>query len=356
MEIVDLGLREAYIAAGEELRGAMVVAGIAERHPPDSPHRRWADRELRVLLGEYRDQHVRRGPPAQRAENAELLLNFLESLGLEPSFTDYRAAIVAHRRAGNAGRAAELVERVVRAPVTEPGRWFSLVQLLTEAGQLDRASALLAEIARGEHARGARPAPRRRPAAPDRDRARAPARARAGTRSRSPAERWTGSVASARRPSGRSSASAATLVGALARRAGWPAPAVYRPPRPGDRDRRPRLRRDGGPGWPTSPGRPRSSRSCSSSPADVQSLETSDLVRFGAFVFGAPALVYLVNRAEIAREVAKEALAASHAAELRLEAERQRIEAAGELSSRPTPRRSGTARGSRRWPRRSPSP
>jgi signal transduction histidine kinase len=66
-------------------------------------------------------------------------------------------------------------------------------------------------------------------------------------------------------------------------------------------------------------------------PGGVQSLETSDLVRFGAFVFGAPALVYLVNRAEIAREVAKEALDASHAAELRLEAERQRIEASGEL-------------------------
>ena len=150
-EIVDAGLREAYVAAGEELRGAMVVAGIAERHPPDSPQRRWADRELRVLLGEYRDQHVRRGPAPQRAENAELLLNFLESIGLEPSFTDFRAAIVAHRRAGNAERAAELVERVMRAPVTEPGRWFSLVQLLTESGQLDRASALLAEIARGEH-------------------------------------------------------------------------------------------------------------------------------------------------------------------------------------------------------------
>jgi hypothetical protein len=39
----------------------------------------------------------------------------------------------------------------VAAPVTEPGRWFSLVQLLTEAGQLDRASELLAQIARGEH-------------------------------------------------------------------------------------------------------------------------------------------------------------------------------------------------------------
>ncbi|HUF07582.1 MAG TPA: J domain-containing protein [Candidatus Binatia bacterium] len=149
-EVVDAGLREAYITAGEELRGAMVVARIAERHGPDSPQWRWAERELRVLLGEYRDQHVRRGPAAQRAENAELLLNFLESIGLEPSFTDYRAAIVAHRRAQHAGRATELVERVMAAPVTEPGRWFSLVQLLTEAGQLDRASVLLAEIARGD--------------------------------------------------------------------------------------------------------------------------------------------------------------------------------------------------------------
>jgi hypothetical protein len=149
-EIVDAGLREAYITAGEELRGAMIVASIGERHGAASAQGRWAERELRVLLGEYRDQHVRRGPAAQRAENAELLLNFLESLGHEPSFTDYRAAIVAHRRVHNAGRAAELVERVMAAPVTEPGRWFSLVQLLTEAGQLDRASALLAEIARGD--------------------------------------------------------------------------------------------------------------------------------------------------------------------------------------------------------------
>lgn len=151
-EVVELGLRDAYLAAGEELRGAMMVARFAERHPPDSAQRRWAERELRVLLGEYRDAHVRRGGPvAQRAENAELLLNFLESLEIEPSFTDYRAAIVAHRRAGHDGRAAELVERVMAAPINEPGRWFSLVQVLTEAGQLDRASALLAEIARGEH-------------------------------------------------------------------------------------------------------------------------------------------------------------------------------------------------------------
>jgi DnaJ domain len=150
-EIVDLGLRDAYLAAGEELRGAMVIADIGARHEPDTPQRRWADRELRVLLGEYRDAHVRRGPAVRRAENAELLLNFLESLGVEPSFTDYRSAIVAHRRAGHAGRAAELLERVMAAPVTEPGRLFSLVQVLTEAGQLDRASELLAAIARGDH-------------------------------------------------------------------------------------------------------------------------------------------------------------------------------------------------------------
>ena len=150
-EIVDANLREAYISAGEELRGAMQLREIAEREPAGSAQRRWAERELRVLLGEYRDAHVRRGPAARRAENAEFLINFLESLEVEPSFTDYRAAIVAHRRAGHGGRAAELVERVMAAPVPEPGRWFSLVQLLTEAGQLDRASELLAAIARGEH-------------------------------------------------------------------------------------------------------------------------------------------------------------------------------------------------------------
>jgi curved DNA-binding protein CbpA len=150
-EVVELGLRDAYVAAGEELRGAMVLSAFADRYGTSSPERRWAEREVRVLLGEYRDAHVRRGRVAERAENAELLLNFLESIGLEPSFTDYRAAIVAHRRAGHEGRAAELLERVVAAPIPEPGRWFSLVQLLTEAGQLDRASALLAAIARGEH-------------------------------------------------------------------------------------------------------------------------------------------------------------------------------------------------------------
>lgn len=150
-EMVDGGLREAYTAAGEELRGAMAFAAIAEAEHSDSAGRRWAERELRALLGEYRDRRVRRGRVAERAENAELLLNFLESIEVEPSFTDYRAAIAAHRRAGHAGRAGELVERVMNLPVTDPGRRFSLVQLLTEAGQLDRASTLLAAIARGDH-------------------------------------------------------------------------------------------------------------------------------------------------------------------------------------------------------------
>jgi signal transduction histidine kinase len=66
-------------------------------------------------------------------------------------------------------------------------------------------------------------------------------------------------------------------------------------------------------------------------PGGAQALETADLIRFGAFVFGAPALVYLVNRAETAREIASQALAASRAAEQRLEAERRRIEASGLL-------------------------
>jgi hypothetical protein len=44
-----------------------------------------------------------------------------------------------------------LVERAAASPVLDPGRWFSLVQILTEAGETERASGLLAEIARGEH-------------------------------------------------------------------------------------------------------------------------------------------------------------------------------------------------------------
>lgn len=144
-------LRPAYLAAGDLLRGVGFLRTAAERYPVGTPPRRWVDRELRALLGEYRDQMVRRGLPAARAEAAELLLNYLEALDMEPGFPDVRAAIRAHLRAGNRDRAVELLERAVTAPIREPARRFSVVQLLTEAGELDRASTLLAEIARGDH-------------------------------------------------------------------------------------------------------------------------------------------------------------------------------------------------------------
>ncbi len=149
--VVSAGLRDAYLSSGMYLRGASFFEHIGHRWPAESAQRRWIDRELRVLLGEFRDARVRRGRPEERAENAELLLNFLEVLGGEPSVADVRAAVAAHRRAGHDGRAAELVERAVEGPVHDAGRWYSIVQLLTEAGQLNRASALLASIARGEH-------------------------------------------------------------------------------------------------------------------------------------------------------------------------------------------------------------
>ena len=149
--LVRVNIREAYLATGMYLRGASFLQRIGERWPARSVQRAWTRREVRTLLAEFRDAQVRRGRSADRAENAELLLNFLEALEVEPSIADVRAAIAAHRRAGHAERAAELVERAVAVPVSEPGRWFSLLQLLTEAGETERASALLAEIARGEH-------------------------------------------------------------------------------------------------------------------------------------------------------------------------------------------------------------
>jgi curved DNA-binding protein CbpA len=149
--LVKSGLRDAYSASGSHLRGVAFLRDVAQRYPVGTLQRRWVDRELRVLLGEFRDRRVRRGAPEDRAEAAELLLNYLEALEMEPGFPDVRAAILAHRRAGHAGRAAELLERVLARPVTEPARWYSIVQLLTEAGQIDRASTLLAEIARGDH-------------------------------------------------------------------------------------------------------------------------------------------------------------------------------------------------------------
>jgi hypothetical protein len=149
--LVRANLRQAYLVAGEYLRGTGFLRTIAIRYPAGSPQRRWVDRELRALLGEYRDARVRRGRPEDRAEAAELLLNYLEALEMPPGFADVRAAIMAHLRAGHAARAAELLERAAAVPITEPARWFSMVQLLTEGGQLERASAILAAIARGDH-------------------------------------------------------------------------------------------------------------------------------------------------------------------------------------------------------------
>jgi hypothetical protein len=149
--LVGANLRDTYLATEMYLRGASFLERAGERWPEGSHQRRWAEREVRALLAGFRNARVRRGRAAERAENAELLLNFLEALGVEPTIVDVRAAVAAHRRAGHAGRAAELVERAVAAPLTEGGRWYSIVQLLTEAGETDRASAILAEIARGEH-------------------------------------------------------------------------------------------------------------------------------------------------------------------------------------------------------------
>jgi DnaJ-like protein len=149
--LVRADLRGAYVAASEFLRGVGFLREIAMHYAAGTAQRKWIDRELRALLAEYRDARVRKGRPEDRAEAAELLLNYLEALEMPPAFADVRAAIMAHLRAGHAGRASELLERAVATPITEAARWFSMVQLLTEGGQLDRASAMLAEIARGDH-------------------------------------------------------------------------------------------------------------------------------------------------------------------------------------------------------------
>jgi hypothetical protein len=149
--LVRADLRAAYVAAEEYLRGTGFLRTVAMQYASGSPQRKWVDRELRALLADYRDARVRKGRPEDRAEAAELLLNYLEALEMPLAFADVRAAIKAHVRAGHVGRAAELLERAVAVPITEPARWFSMVQLLTEGGQLDRASAMLAGIARGDH-------------------------------------------------------------------------------------------------------------------------------------------------------------------------------------------------------------
>jgi hypothetical protein len=149
--LVRADLRAAYVSASEFLRGVGFLRTVGQGYAPGTSQRKWVDRELRALLAEYRDARVRKGRPEDRAEAAELLLNYLEALEMPAAFADVRAAIKAHVRAGHVGRAAELLERAVAEVITEPARRFSLVQLLTEGGQLDRASAMLAEIARGDH-------------------------------------------------------------------------------------------------------------------------------------------------------------------------------------------------------------
>lgn len=149
--LASADLREAYLATGRQLAGATFLAEVAERWPAGSPARAWVEREQRALLADFREHHVRRGTAAGRAADADLLLDYLAGLALEPGFADLRAAHLAHRRAGNRERAGAILERLLAAPVTDGDGWYARVQLLTEAGELDRASALLAEVARGEH-------------------------------------------------------------------------------------------------------------------------------------------------------------------------------------------------------------
>ena len=102
--LVGADLRHAYVTSHEYLRGTGFLRTVGLRYAAGSAQRRWVDRELRALLVEYRDARVRRGRPEDRAEAAELLLNYLEALEMPPAFADVRAAIMAHLRAGHAER------------------------------------------------------------------------------------------------------------------------------------------------------------------------------------------------------------------------------------------------------------
>jgi DnaJ domain len=145
----DLG--SAYEATDRHLAGATFLAEVGERWPAGSAARTWVDREKRSLLADFRERHVRRGPAAQRAANADLLFDYLAGLAMEPAYADLRAAHLAHRKAGHTERAADLLERLLALPVGDGDGWYGRVQLLTDAGELERASTLLAEVARGEH-------------------------------------------------------------------------------------------------------------------------------------------------------------------------------------------------------------
>ncbi len=147
--LVRADLRNAYQATDRHLAGASFLGEVGERWVPGSVPRAWLEREERALLADFRDQHVRRG--TDRANQADLLLDYLASLDLEPTPTDLRAAYAAYRRAGRTDSAGVLLDRLLAIPVTDGDGWYTRVQLLTEAGALDAASALLAEIARGEH-------------------------------------------------------------------------------------------------------------------------------------------------------------------------------------------------------------
>jgi tetratricopeptide (TPR) repeat protein len=149
--LAQSGLRDAYQLTDRHLAGAAFLAEAGERWPSEAPARTWVHRELRVLLADFRERHVRRGPAAERAANATLLLDYLAGLDMEPTGVDLRAAYLAHRRAGNRGQADILFERLLDLPVSPGDGWYTRVQLLTDAGEIERASSLLAAVARGDH-------------------------------------------------------------------------------------------------------------------------------------------------------------------------------------------------------------
>ncbi len=152
-------LRGAYELTDRHLAGAAFMAEAGARWPPGAlAARTWLQRELRALLADFRERHVRRGPVAERAVNADLLLDYLAGLALEPTVPDLRASYLAHRRMGNAAQAGALLERLLEQPVTDGDGWYTRIQLLTDAGDLDRASALLAAVARGDRPDALNPA------------------------------------------------------------------------------------------------------------------------------------------------------------------------------------------------------
>ncbi len=71
---------------------------------------------------------------------------------MEPTPADLRASYLAQRRVRpTRRRPTALLGRLLELPVSDGDGWYSRVQLLTDAGELERASTLLAEVARGEH-------------------------------------------------------------------------------------------------------------------------------------------------------------------------------------------------------------